>query len=92
MRRAGCCLRKLESGSHLAVLGAGADHCGIAAGAEREREGIEEDRFAGAGLAGECGKAGPEIDVQAIDQDDVADGKAGQHGHERFRGEKIRRL
>ncbi len=70
---------EIERGDHLALLGALAHHGGVAARAERQRESIEQDRFAGAGLAGERGKAGPEIDVQAIDQDDVADGKASKH-------------
>ena len=73
-------LRQVESGDHLALLGALAHHGGVAARAERQRESIEQDRFAGAGLAGQRGEAGPEIDVQAIDQDDVADGKASEHG------------
>ncbi len=70
---------EIERGNHLALLGALAHHRGVAARAERQRESIEQDRFAGAGLAGQRGEAGPEIDVQAIDQDDVADGKASQH-------------
>ena len=73
------CLGDVEDGGHLPLLGALAHQRRIAARAERKREGIEQDRFAGAGLAGQHGKAGAEIDVQPIDQDDVADGKAGQH-------------
>ena len=69
----------VEGGDHLAVLGALAHQRRVAAGAERQREGVEQDRFAGAGLAGQRGKAGAEIDIQPIDQDDVADGKASQH-------------
>src|ERR1700727_1614022 len=79
-------LRQVESGDHLALLGALAHHRGIAARAERQRESIEQDRFAGAGLAGERGKADTEIDVQAIDQDDVADGKPSEHGTTDDRG------
>ena len=63
----------VEGGDHLAVFGALAHQSRLAARAEREREGVEQDRFAGAGLAGQCGKAGTEIDIQPIDQDDVAD-------------------
>jgi hypothetical protein len=66
-------LRQVESGDHLALLGALAHHGGVAARAERQRESVEQDRFAGAGLAGQRGEASTEIDVQAIDQDDVAD-------------------
>ena len=53
---------------------------GVAARAERQREGIEQDRLAGAGLAGEHGEPAGEIDVEPVDQDDVADGKSGEHG------------
>ena len=69
----------VEGGGHLALLGALAHQRRVAARAERQRKGIEQDRFAGAGLAGQRGKAGAEIDIQPIDQNDVADGKAGEH-------------
>ena len=52
----------------------------VAARAERQREGVEQDRLAGAGLAGQHGKPVGEIDVEPIDQDDVADRKPGEHG------------
>ena len=72
-------LADVEGGGHLALLGALAHQRGIAARAQRQRKGIEQDRFAGAGLAGQRGKPGAEIDVQAIDQNDVADREAGEH-------------
>ena len=73
-------LRDLEGGGDLALLGAVAHQRRLAARAKRQRKGIEQDRFAGAGLAGEHSKAAAEIDVQPVDQDDVADGQAGEHG------------
>ena len=72
-------LGDVEDGGHLTLLGALAHQRGVAAGAERQGEGIEQDRFAGAGLAGQHRETGPEIDVQPIDQDDIADGKADEH-------------
>ena len=63
----------IEGGDHLAVLGALAHQSRIAAGAEREREGVEQDRFAGTGLAGQRGETGSEIDIEPVDQNDVAD-------------------
>ena len=51
----------------------------IAARAERKREGIEQDGFAGAGLAGEHRQTGREVDVEPVDQDDVANREPGQH-------------
>ena len=75
--------RHVKGRRHLPLLGALADHAGVAAAAEREREGIEQDRLAGAGLPGEHRQAGCEIDIEPIDQDDVADRKPGQHGSPR---------
>ena len=66
-------LGDVEGGDHLTVLGALAHQRRLAARAERQRERIEQDRFAGAGLAGQRGEAGAEIDIQPVDQDDVAD-------------------
>ena len=70
----------LEHGGDLALLDAVADQRLVAAPAQRQREGVEQDRLAGAGLAGEHGKAAGEIDVEPVDQHDVADGKPGKHG------------
>ena len=70
----------LEHGRHLALLGALPHQRLIAAGAERQGKGIEQDRLAGAGLAGEHGKTVGEIDVEPVDQDDVADRNSGEHG------------
>ncbi len=77
--RAGCARRQVESRGHLALLGALAHQRDVAAGAERQRKGIEQDRLAGAGLAGQHGEAGGEIDIEPVDQDDVADGEPGEH-------------
>ena len=71
---------KVEYRDHLALFGALAHQRHIAARAERQGKSIEQYRLAGAGLAGERGKTGPEIDVQPFDQDDVADREARQHG------------
>ena len=71
--------RDLEHGGHLALLGALAHQRLVAAPAERQGKGIEQDRLAGAGLAGEHGKPFGEIDVEPVDQDDVADGKSRKH-------------
>ena len=71
--------RKLEGGGHLPLLGTLAHQRGVAAGAERKRKGIEQNRFAGAGFASQDGEAGTEIDVQTIDQDDIADREPGEH-------------
>ena len=44
---------KIEDGGDLPLRLAVAHEPAIAAGAERQRKGVEEDRFAGSGLAGE---------------------------------------
>ena len=72
--------RHVECGRHLSLLGALAHQRGVAARAERQRKGIEQDRLAGAGLAGEHRQAGRKIDIQPVDQDDVADRKPCEHG------------
>ena len=71
--------RQLEGRRHLPFGGTVAHQRDIAARAERERKGIEQDRLAGAGLAGEHRETGGEVDVEPIDQNDVADGQPGEH-------------
>ncbi len=50
------------------------------AGAQRQSQRIEQDGFARTRFAGEHGEALVERDVELLDQDDVANGKSGQHG------------
>ena len=69
----------LEHSGHLALLGALPHQRLVAAPAQRQGKGIEQDRFAGTGLAGEHGKTFGKIDVEPVDQDDVADRKSGEH-------------
>ena len=80
-------LADVEGGGHLALLGAFAHQSRVAARAERQRKRVEQNRLAGAGLAGQRGKAGAEVDIQAIDQNDIANGKAGEH---RITGRQMR--
>ncbi len=77
--------RHVEGRRHLPLLGTLAHQAGIAAAAERQRERIEQDRFAGTGLAGQHRKARREIDIEAVDQDDVSDREPGQHRSPRCR-------
>jgi hypothetical protein len=74
------CGRQLEYRADLALLDAVPDKRGIAARTERKRKGVEQDRLAGAGLAGQHAEAAREVDVQAVDQHNIADGEPGQHG------------
>ena len=73
---AGWSARKVEAGGDHGLRLALADQAAVGAGAEREAERIEQDRLAGAGLAGQHAEAGAEFEVEALDQHDVADGEA----------------
>ena len=56
-----------------------ADHAGVGAPAHRQRQGVEQDRLARAGLAGEHREARAELDVERIDDDEVAKSQREQH-------------
>src|ERR1700738_811770 len=71
--------RDVEHGGNLALLRAMADEARITATAERQRERIEKDGFAGTGLAGQYREAAGKLDVDPCDQDDVTDRKTRQH-------------
>src|SRR5690606_28361527 len=60
--------------------GPGADQiCGDAR-TEDGTEGIDDDRLAGAGLAGQGVEAGAEADPEVADDGEIADGKFEEHG------------
>ena len=68
-----------ELGGHLGALGAGADHRGVGALPERERERVDQDRLPGAGLAGERGEAGLELEVEPVDDGEIPDREGDEH-------------
>ena len=72
-------LGHIEGGGDLALLHAMANQARIAAAAERQREGIEQDGFARAGLAGQHREATGKLDIEPFDQDDVTDRQTRQH-------------
>jgi hypothetical protein len=77
----------VENRGHLPLRGAGPDQAGIAAAAKGQRQRIEQDGLARAGLAGQHRQAADEIDLKPFDEDDVADRKGGEHeGTEISRG------
>ena len=49
------------------------------AAAEQQADGFDQDRFAGAGLAGEDVQAGLELDVDGVDDGQIADTEEAQH-------------
>ncbi len=68
-----------KGGGDHGLFGAGADQPGIGARAQSEAQTVEQDRFAGPGLAGERRQPGAEREVQPLDQHHVADREAVQH-------------
>ncbi len=65
----------LEHAAHRERLGAAADHLGTGPGAGQEGKGVDDDRFAGAGLAGQDVQTGPERDRGLGQDGQVADMK-----------------
>ena len=55
---------RVELGADLGARRAFAHHAGVAAAAERELQRVDEDRLAGAGLAGEHREAAVELDLE----------------------------
>ncbi len=77
--------RCVEDGRHLPLRFPVPDEAAIAAPAERQGEGIKQDRFPGAGLAREDAQPGREVQLEPIDQDNVADRELCQHPAEVYR-------
>ena len=71
--------RRIEDGRHLALRLAVANKAAIAARAERKGEGIEQDGFPGAGLAGQNAEALTKPKFEPVDQNDVADRELNEH-------------
>src|SRR4051794_17422964 len=74
--------RQIEHRRHLTLRLTCAHQRSIAAASKRKRKSVEHDGFAGAGLACEHGQPRPESEVEAINQDDVADRKLDEHGRD----------
>ncbi len=71
--------RHVEDRGDLPLLGTLAHQTGIAAPAKRKRKRVEQNRFARAGLAGQHGEPFGEIEIELVDQNDVANGQTDQH-------------
>ena len=69
----------LERRGELGALGAGPQLAQLEAVAEQQAERIEQDRLAGAGLAGQHREAGVELEVERFDDDEIADGQEPEH-------------
>ena len=71
---------ELEGGFDAGAGGAAADAGGIRLAADDRLDGIQDDRFARAGLAGEDVQAGVEPQLELLDDGEVLDPQALQHG------------
>ena len=71
--------RQVELGGDLGAGCAFPHHAGFAAAAECQLQRVDEDRLASAGLAGEHGQAGAELELELVDDDEVAQCEAMQH-------------
>ncbi len=77
-------VRGAEDGGGHGLFGPVAHQAGVAAPAQGQTQGVQNDRLARPRLARQHGQAGLDVEIQHVDQDDVADGKGGQHGRTRF--------
>jgi hypothetical protein len=68
---------QLETRGDLTLARTAPHQRSIAAAADGEGEGVKQDRFSGAGLAGEHAKSGTEFEIELVDQNDVADRQSG---------------
>ena len=75
----GMVVRGLKARGDRALVGAGADEPALGPGTEHQPQRIEHDGFTGTGLAGEHGQPTVELEIEPVDQHDVADGQAQQH-------------
>ena len=66
-------LARFELGTNFGLFGTLAHHVGIAALAQRECQRVNQDRLAGAGLAGEHREAALELEFEALDDHKIAD-------------------
>jgi hypothetical protein len=71
--------RHIEYRGDLPLFGTLAHQPRIAARTKRKRKGIEQNRFASAGLTGEHGQSLGEIEIEFVDQNDVANGQTDEH-------------
>ena len=65
--------------SIVAASSPGADEVGRRAAAEEQADRFDEDRLAGAGFAGEDVEAGLELDLDGVDDREVADAEEAKH-------------
>jgi hypothetical protein len=70
----------VEDGRDLALVFAMPHEAAVAAAAEGQGEGIEQDGLASAGLTREDAQALMEVKLKPVDKDDIADRQLDEHG------------
>ena len=70
---------EIEDRDHLPLRRALAHERPVAAGAEGEREGVEQDRLARAGFARQHRQSVRQGQIERVDEDDVANGQVDEH-------------
>ena len=73
-------LREVELGLDVGFLRAGPQVRGIARSAQKEPDGLRQDRLARTGLAGDGVQPGREREVGLADEDEVLDAQAAEQG------------
>jgi hypothetical protein len=72
--------RKLEFGGDACLCLALPHQPGVGTHAQRQAQTIQQDRLAGAGLAGQHTEAWLELQLEPVDQHHIADRQLPQHG------------
>ena len=72
----GMVVGQLEFGRDLGLVRAGPDQAAVRAGAHGQAQCVQQDRLAGAGFAGQHAQGSGEVEVEPVNQNDVADREA----------------
>lgn len=75
----------VEAGENVGLVRSGTYRAAVGAVAEGKAEGVEHDRLARTGFAGDHAHAGSEFEIQVLDDGVVVNGQVNQHGG-RLRG------
>ena len=80
-----CAWKRVKTRRDFGALRALAHDVAAGAAAGNEQQRIDDDGFAGAGLAGERREAGPKFEFRLIDEHEIAQLQVGEHGPNRRR-------
>jgi hypothetical protein len=78
--------RDVEEGLHLGLFGPGAHHVRAGLATQHQLERADQDGLSGARLPGEDVQAGPELDLELVDDGEIPNTHAREHGGEVARG------